>query len=324
MSRTDCDRIFEYIFNAPEIPDEIRRRFESWAVSHETDPEMDESMWRMWQTFKDEKQGNADIQGLARLKASIRRKRNSRIWRHVAFCAIAAVFCVGLFAGGWWSAKRTVEPAREITLITAEGHIGEFELPDGTKVWLNEHSRLSYNADFTGRTRDVSLTGEAFFDVTKDPSRPFRVDMNEFQVEVLGTSFDAINYPASRMETIILKEGSVKVSGTLVGTGLTMHPGDKLTIDRFTEKIKIEEVDPINWCQWFSPKIQFDNTPLSDIITNLERRYNIDIRLSSSVPADRSLSMVIGQEPLEDIMEVLSLLLSTRHSIDGDKVWITK
>ncbi len=324
MSKTDRDIIFDYIFNSPEIPDDIRRRFESWAVSHEADPEMDESMWKIWCDLEAAHSEDADAKGLARLKKSIRRKRSHIMLRRVMGCAAALAVFAAFFAGGWWSAQKTVEPVREITLVTAQGHIGEFELPDGTTIWLNEDSRLSYSDGLSGQTRDVSLVGEAFFEVAKDSLRPFRVKMNEFQIEVLGTSFDAINYPSCREEMIILKEGSVKVSGDHVGTGLRMHPGDKLTIDRFNDKIKIEEVDAVNWCQWFSPKIQFDNTPLTDIITNLERRYNIDIYLSSSIPSDKRLSMVIAQEPLEDIMEVLSLLLSTRYKIDGDKVWITK
>ncbi len=324
MSKTDRDIILDYIFNSPEIPDDIRRRFESWAVGHEADPEMDESMWKIWCDLEAPHSEDADRKGLARLKKSIRRKRSHLMLRRVMGCAAAIAVFVAIFAGGWWSAQRTVEPVREITLVTAQGHIGEFELPDGTMIWLNEDSRLTYNDGLTGRTRDVSLIGEAFFEVAKDSLRPFRVKMNEFQIEVLGTSFDAINYPSYREEAVILKNGSVKVSGDHVGTGLRMHPGDKLTIDRFNDKIKIEEVDAINWCQWFSPKIQFDNTPLTDIITNLERRYNIDIYLSSSIPSDKRLSMVVAQEPLEDIMEVLSLLLSTRYTIDGDKVWITK
>ncbi len=324
MRIKDHDIILDYIFNSPEIPDEIRRRFESWAVSHESDQEMDESMWKIWCDLEVQGSEELDKKGLAHLRKSIRRSRTHQILRRAAGFAAAAAVLTAVFAGGWWSAQRATEPVKEITLLTAKGHIGEFELPDGTRIWLNEDSRLSYSDGMSGQTRDVKLTGEAFFEVAKDSLRPFRVKMNEFMVEVLGTSFDAINYPDNREETVILKNGSVKVSGDHVGAGLMMHPGDKLSIDRFNDKIRIEEVDAINWCQWFSPRIQFDNTPLTDIITNLERRYNIDIYLSSSIPSDKRLSMVINKEPLEDIMDVLSMLLSTRYKIDGDKVWITK
>ncbi len=324
MSKTDRDMILGYIFNSPEIPEDIRRRFESWAVGHENDPDMDEAMWKIWCNLEGGHPEAADMKGLARLKKDIRRKNSHTILRRAMKIAAAAAIFAAVFAGGWWAAGTVTEPAREITLVTAKDNIGEFTLPDGTKVWLNEDSRLSYNNCFNDRTREVSLVGEAFFEVAKDTEKPFRVNMNEFQIEVLGTSFDAINYPAAREEAVILKNGSVKVSGKHVGTGLQMRPGDKLTIDRFTDKITVEDVDAINWCQWFSSRIQFDNTPLSDIITNLERRYNIDIRLSSDIPSDKRLSMVICQEPLEDIMEVLSMLLSTRYKIDGDKVWITK
>ena len=94
--------------------------------------------------------------------------------------------------------RRHSHPKSEVTLLTAKGHVGEFTLPDGTKVWLNGESRLKYNAEFSGRTRDVALTGEAFFEVRKDTLRPFRVSMNDLQVEVLGTSFDAMTTRSDR------------------------------------------------------------------------------------------------------------------------------
>lgn len=91
-----------------------------------------------------------------------------------------------IFAGGYYFAARTVRPAEEITLLTAKGNVGEFTLPDGSRVWLNGESRLKYPAEFSGPTREVALSGEAFFEVSKDSLRPFRVNMDNLQVEVLN------------------------------------------------------------------------------------------------------------------------------------------
>lgn len=98
-------------------------------------------------------------------------------------CWDAAVLLI--FAGGYYFAARTVRPAEEITLLTAKGNVGEFTLPDGSRVWLNGESRLKYPAEFSGPTREVALSGEAFFEVSKDSLRPFRVNMDNLQVEVL-------------------------------------------------------------------------------------------------------------------------------------------
>lgn len=85
-----------------------------------------------------------------------------------------------------------------------------------------------------------------------------------------------------------------------------------------------KKVDARNYSQWFSPRLIFDNTPLKDIIINLERRYNIEISLSSNISPEKRLSLVVCHEPLEDLMEVMSSLMSIRYRIDGNRVLITQ
>lgn len=85
-----------------------------------------------------------------------------------------------------------------------------------------------------------------------------------------------------------------------------------------------KKVDARNYSQWFSSRLIFDNTPLKDIIINLERRYNIEISLSSNISPEKRLSLVVCHEPLEDLMEVMSSLMSIRYRIDGNRVLITQ
>ena len=191
-------------------------------------------------------------------------------------------------------------------------------------MWLNGESRLKYNAEFSGRTRDVALTGEAFFEVRKDTLRPFRVSMNDLQVEVLGTSFDVMNYAFGSSEEVVLKTGSVKISGEHLRSPVTLRPDERFSLDRLSKRACVEKVDARNYSQWFSPRLIFDNTPLKDIIINLERSYNIEISLSSNISPEKRLSLVVCHEPLEDLMEVMSSLMSIRYRIDGNRVLITQ
>lgn len=91
-----------------------------------------------------------------------------------------------------------------------------------------------------------------------------------------------------------------------------------------TQTLAPEKVDARNYSQWFSSRLIFDNTPLKDIIINLERRYNIEISLSSNISPEKRLSLVVCHEPLEDLMEVMSSLMSIRYRIDGNRVLITQ
>ena len=213
MNKTERKRIIDYIFRHPETPEEIRQQFERWMLAREHDSGIDEILWDIWENHAAPVSEEEDRRGLERLRASIRASRVRTLPRRVLRYAGMAAAVVLVFLGGYFAATQTLAPEKEVTLLTAKGHVGEFTLPDGTKVWLNGESRLKYNADFSGRTRDVALTGEAFFEVRKDTLRPFRVSMNDLQVEVLGTSFDAMNYAFGSSEEVVLKSGSVKISG---------------------------------------------------------------------------------------------------------------
>ena len=213
MSKTERKRIIDYIFRHPDTPEDIRQQFERWMLAREHDSGIDEILWDIWENHAAPISEEEDRRGLERLRASLRASRVHTLPRRVLRYAGMAAAVVLVFLGGYFAATQTLAPEKEVTLLTAKGHVGEFTLPDGTKVWLNGESRLKYNAEFSGRTRDVALTGEAFFEVRKDTLRPFRVSMNDLQVEVLGTSFDAMNYAFGSSEEIVLKTGSVKISG---------------------------------------------------------------------------------------------------------------
>lgn len=272
MSKTERKRIIDYIFRHPDTPEDIRQQFERWMLAREHDSGIDEILWDIWENHAAPASEEEDRRGLERLRASLRASRVRTLPRRVLRYAGMAAAVVLVFLGGYFAATQTLAPEKEVTLLTAKGHVGEFTLPDGTKVWLNGESRLKYNAEFSGRTRDVALTGEAFFEVRKD----------------------------------------------------TLRPDERFSLDRLSKRACVEKVDARNYSQWFSPRLIFDNTPLKDIIINLERRYNIEISLSSNISPEKRLSLVVCHEPLEDLMEVMSSLMSIRYRIDGNRVLITQ
>lgn len=324
MSKSERERIIEYLFHHPDTPDEIRGRFERWMLTRENDPEIDAILWKIWNRHEAPASEEADRRGLERLHASLRTGKVRTLPRRLVHYAGIAAAVVLVFLGGYFSAAQLLRPAEAVTLLTAKGHFGEFTLPDGTKVWLNGESRLTYDAAFSGKTRDVALTGEAFFEVNRDTLRPFRVAMNDLRIEVLGTSFDAMSYASASHEQIVLRTGSVRITGEYLRRPVVLRPDEKFSLDRISKRASVERVDARNYCQWFSPRLVFDNTPLRDIVTNLERRYNIEIALSSHISPDKRLSLVVCHEPLEDLMEVISTLMSIDYRIEGNRVLIMR
>lgn len=324
MSKSERERIIDYLFRHPDTPEEVRRRFERWILTRENDTEIDAILWKIWADHQAPASEEADRRGLERLHASLHAGKIRTLPRRILRYAGIAAAVVLIVLGSYYSAALTHADRELITLLTAKGNVGEFTLPDGTKVWLNGESRLKFDAEFSGKTRDVVLTGEAFFEVRKDSLRPFRVTMNDLQVEVLGTSFDAMNYSLGSNEEIVLRTGSVKITGEYLRKPVVLRPDEKFSLDRLSKRASVEKVDAQNYCQWFTPRLVFDNTPLRDIITNLERRYNIEIALSSSISPEKRLSLVVYHEPLENVMEVISSLISIRYRIEGNRVLIMK
>ena len=289
MSKQQRKQIIDYIFNNPNVPAKIRRAFEEWMLTRENEAEIDEILLEMWNRHTADATIKETRLGLQRLHAAIKPGRVRMLGRRILRYAGMAAAVLLIFAGGYYFAARTVRPA-----------------------------------EFSGPTREVALSGEAFFEVSKDSLRPFRVNMDNLQVEVLGTSFDAIGYSFGSHQEIILKTGSVKVSGADLGKPVLLRPDEKLSLDTRTRQVTVRQVDARNYCSWFESRLIFDNTPLADIITNLERRYNVEIALSSHIRVDKRLSLVVYHEPLEDILDVMATLIPIRYRIDGNQVLITK
>ena len=134
MSKTERKRIIDYLFRHPDTPEDIRLQFERWMLAREQEPEIDEILWEIWNTHTAPVSEEEDRKGLERLRASLRASRIRTLPRRVLRYAGMAAAVVLVFLGGYFSATQMLRPVEEVTLLTAKGHVGEFTLPDGTKV----------------------------------------------------------------------------------------------------------------------------------------------------------------------------------------------
>lgn len=284
----------------------------------------EKQMREVWDQCAGAQYNMADERGLARLRRDIeKRRRTSRIFKRTAYafsaCAVSAV----MFLGGWHLSRVSNEPRKEVTLITSDGFRGDHTLPDGSRVRLNGNSSLTYYNDLKGKERVVRLEGEGYFDVQHDASKPFIVKMNHIDVKVLGTSFDAECYPGSGLERVILKNGSVQVVRHDNNETFGIVPDQMYTYSTFDGKVTVSSVDASSACRWYEPYLQFKNSRLEDILTNIEHRYNVHLRYCASVSLEKRVSMTIIGEPLPVILDVLSSLLPIRCEVLSDELVIT-
>ena len=322
MTDRPKSQIFDYIFSNKEVPAHILDEFSRWLVEHESDQETEQLMLEKWDEYSKTLFEESDLKGLKTVRKKIRRKDKTETTRVNLLMSVATMLIGGILFFAGYSSAVFNRHGKEITLVTAEGNIGEFTLPDGTKVWLNENTRLTYPESFDGKTREVELCGEAFFEVRKDAERPFMVQMHNLDVEVLGTSFGAACYLDRKVEEIILKNGSVKISGESMQNSVVLKPNERLTYSPFDGNVCVTDFDVENAYRWYEKYLAFDNARFGDILSNIEHRYNVEIRPLTSVSMDKRLSLTIIHEPLETIMDVMSTLLPIRYELHGNSLII--
>jgi len=198
-----------------------------------------------------------------------------KLWFQVS--SIAAILIIGLLLGStvtWLISPKA--KSEQLVFETPRGEKSLVKLPDGSEVWLNANSRLTYNS-FSSKLRQVELKGEAFFKVKKDEKAPFIVKTDECDIEVLGTTFNVMAYNEFGRKEITLLNGKVKVHTD--GTEKVLNPGQALILK--DHNIQIIEVNASQSSGWVENKFNFINIPLSELMKRLENWYDVDITLEN-------------------------------------------
>jgi transmembrane sensor len=166
------------------------------------------------------------------------------------------------------------EPAMAQVIIPY-GKRSQIILADGTKIWLNAGSTLSYPVRFTGNSREVYLSGEAFFEVTADRSKPFYVITADLRIRVTGTRFNVTSYSNDVITQAVLVEGKIEAAkNRLFGRSVELSPGERIVFDRKENKIQKDKVDVELYTSWVTGYLILENEPVDEIFKKLERYYD--------------------------------------------------
>lgn len=183
------------------------------------------------------------------------------------------------------------------------------ELSDGTTVHLNYGSRIKYPQNFFGETRNVTLSGEGYFEVAHNPEKPFVVNVGDINVRALGTVFNVMAYPKDgKIETTLLNGKVVLEQLNGNGTPKTfanLVPGQHIEYDKETTALTSSNGNVENYIAWKDGKLIFDNVPLNRIADRLSRIFNVEIQVSKDVEKYRY-TVTFIDEPLFQILDLLS------------------
>lgn len=193
------------------------------------------------------------------------------------------------------------------TLSTPRGGKYKLVLPDGTDVWLNAESSITFPTAFTGKGREVAITGEAYFEVVHNAKQPFQVKVNDMVVEVLGTHFNINSYKDESSIKTTLLEGSVKIKR---GDGKTvlLAPGQQAQAGRVTgESIDVTAPDTEQVMAWKNGRFYYNNADLKTIMRQIMRWYNVEVEYSGKVPVRYFTADISRDNNLSAILKVLEL-----------------
>jgi len=217
-----------------------------------------------------------------------------------------------------YAAQNSGEAVVYNTLTVPRGGQFNIVLPDGSHVWLNAASSLKYPTAFNGTQRKVEIQGQGYFEVAKNTKQPFLVKVNNMEVQVLGTSFDIMAYNDEKSVNTTLVEGAVNVH--LGNITQRLLPGQQAVLNPVTGSITVHPADVEQVIAWKTGFFEFDNAPLSDIMRQLSRWYDIDINYNQVNDSRLFGGRISRSLPLSDILHMLEangpkFLLSGRKLI---------
>ncbi|WP_215224249.1 FecR family protein [Echinicola shivajiensis] len=195
-------------------------------------------------------------------------------------------------------------------------------LPDGSTVWLNSDSKLSYQAPFSEDQREIWLEGEAFFEVARDEKRPFLVHTGKVTTQVLGTSFNINSFDNEDDIAVTVLTGKVQVTASdsagLFRTQLTtLVPGEQASFSKSDKSISVGKVDASQAILWKEKTLLFDKEPFSKVITKLERWYGVDIENLSESTNSCIVQGKYSNENLENVLTSLQYALGFEYKMDS-------
>ncbi len=247
------------------------------------------------------------------------------------------------------AANKTLQNEVKVSL----GSKSKIQLPDGTEVWINSGSKLTYSGSFKGSTREVVLDGEAYFDVVRDPAHPFIVHTSNIDIRVVGTAFNVKAYDADNTIEATLIHGSIEVVNRNQPDApkVMLKPHEKIIFNKelhlLKEKAELakssapEELlrnstilitplakniadSSISETSWVYNRIAFEDEKMTDVAKKLERWYNVNIEITDEKIRNIRVSGAFIDESIEEAMKDLQLLIPFKYQIINNSITINK
>lgn len=239
----------------------------------------------------------------------------------IQIASVSGIAALLVMAIGWFGVLNNMNTTHPSMLQVSSNKavIDEMLLPDGTSVSLNTHSILNYPEQFAGNTREISIFGEAFFEVKPDVLQPFIIHTSGLDIRVVGTSFNVEAFPGAGFVKVAVSTGKVLVypSGADPENGTLLQAGETATYSQATGKVLKGVVDDLNFLSWKTGILTFRETRLADVFEALEKKYDTNFTVDNPAVLNERLTARFESETLDQVLETLALIFELKFE-SGD------
>jgi len=312
-----------------ELPDKYRVMIDEWRMKSSENEQIFQESLKAWEAIPllHEMEQFNSFEALKKINARLVHHEATKWW--IPIQKIAAILLLPLLIySGYISIRNASLKSQQKeyivmqTISSRQGMVTQFDLADGTKVWLNSGSKLQFPNSFTGNLREVKLTGEAFFEVAKNEKQPFQVHAKELQIEVLGTSFNVVSYEDEQQSEVVLVEGKVKLSAendqVKKEFGL-MNSGQRAVYTENDQKLESHEVAVDKYIAWRDGNLIFRDDNMEDVAKRLSRWFNVEIIFNDSEIKDYAYKATFRNENLTQVLNLLKISAPIDYQITGNK-----
>jgi len=326
MQKEECIEIFERYIQNRANNDEVKR-LSFWIKNNQ-----EISLWLEQQILASSSTIDSEVQ-LRMLKnieaeiysntkndVTLNKQRNIR-FRLNKWTRVAALFILPLLtaAGMYFYISKGESSSAPLIISVERGQKANITLPDGSKAWLNSQSKLTYSADFNVKKRELQLDGEAYFEVTHNPKKPFIVKSNDIAVEALGTAFGVRAYNEDNLISSILMRGKVRVT-TPDGESILM-PNERVMYDKTTHKKTQSSVtNATDFTGWIHNELRFENESLGEIAKSIQRIYNVEIVFATEQLKNQHYTGTVNNNSLESVLNIITLTSPVSFQINKQQV----
>ena len=239
-----------------------------------------------------------------------------------AYYRFAAVLLIPILIGGiYLMVQNSNRNTTYAEIVAPQGARVQFTLPDGSKGYLNSGSKLQFPANFS-ENRNINLSGEAYFEVTKNTKLPFTVQTKYADVQVFGTKFDVCAYESDHEVLTTLEEGSVRIFNKTKKSYAMLVPGEQNIFNTNSGNMKNTTVNTKLYTSWKEETLRFSNSPFDEVVKKMERWYGVKIILDKSLKYSENYTFTIRTESLRELLQLLSITTPMSFKIDNDTVLI--